>query len=49
MVQKPLPGDDPTQRKPDITQAKDILDWQPTIELDQGLDTTIEYFRQLLL
>ena len=40
----PLPTDDPTQRKPDITLAKKILNWEPKVKLSQGLDRTIEYF-----
>lgn len=48
LVDKPLPSDDPTQRQPDINYAKEALGWEPTIFLDQGLDSTIEYFRQLL-
>ena len=48
LVEKPLPSDDPAQRQPDITQAKEVLAWQPTIPLEQGLDSTIEYFRQVL-
>jgi UDP-glucuronate decarboxylase len=44
----PLPGDDPKQRQPDITLAKSELGWKPTISLDQGLDSTIDYFRKLL-
>ena len=36
------------QRRPDIAQAKDILDWQPSIELDEGLDRTIAYFRTIV-
>ncbi len=43
----PLPADDPTQRQPDITLAKDKLDWQPTVELREGLKKTIDYFRGL--
>lgn len=43
----PLPADDPTQRKPDISLAKEKLSWQPEIELDEGLAKTIEYFRSL--
>lgn len=39
-----LPKDDPTRRKPDITQAKNKLNWQPTVPLAEGLDKTIEYF-----
>jgi len=42
---KPLPSDDPLQRQPDISLAKRVLDWEPTIRLDQGLTKTIEYFR----
>lgn len=44
----PLPSDDPQQRQPDITQAKAVLNWTPTVELDQGLDNTIAYFRSTL-
>jgi UDP-glucuronate decarboxylase len=44
----PLPGDDPTQRKPDITLAKKKLNWQPSISLDDGLDKTIAYFKDLI-
>jgi UDP-glucuronate decarboxylase len=43
---KPLPADDPMQRKPDISLAKRVLDWQPTIDLDEGLGRTVEYFRE---
>lgn len=42
---KPLPSDDPTQRKPVIDLAKKELDWEPHISLDEGLEKTIEYFR----
>jgi UDP-glucuronate decarboxylase len=45
---EPLPQDDPKQRKPDITRAKDWLNWQPTIPLDQGLAETISEFKQRL-
>lgn len=41
----PLPGDDPTQRQPDISRAKSLLNWEPTIDLDSGLKETIEYFK----
>jgi UDP-glucuronate decarboxylase len=44
----PLPSDDPKQRQPDITQATSVLNWNPTVELDQGLDDTIAYFRSIL-
>ncbi|ACL03352.1 UDP-glucuronic acid decarboxylase family protein [Desulfatibacillum aliphaticivorans] len=43
-----LPADDPKQRKPDITQAKDVLGWEPKIRLEQGLLKTIAYFDNLL-
>ena len=42
----PLPGDDPLQRKPDISIAKEQLNWEPKIALSEGLDKTIEYFRK---
>ena len=48
IVHKPLPEDDPTQRCPDITQAKAVLGWTPTVELEAGLGRTIEFFRGLL-
>lgn len=41
---EPLPSDDPKQRKPDISQAKEVLDWQPTVDLNEGLKKTIEDF-----
>jgi len=41
----PLPPDDPTRRQPDIGRAKMILDWEPSVSLASGLETTIEYFR----
>ena len=44
---EPLPSDDPTQRRPDISLARDILDWEPRIELREGLEKTIAYFRRL--
>lgn len=45
IIKQGLPKDDPKQRRPDITQAKEILNWQPTIELKEGLIKTIDYFR----
>jgi len=45
IVALPLPADDPKQRKPDITLAKKVLGWEPTIALDEGLKKTIEYFK----
>ncbi len=44
----PLPSDDPTQRKPDITLAKSALDWEPSVKLEEGLLKTIDYFQNLL-
>ncbi len=48
IVHRPLPQDDPRQRRPDITQAKAVLDWSPTIALEDGLRKTIDYFEQRL-
>ena len=45
----PLPTDDPIRRQPDITRAKETLDWQPTIALADGLTRTIEYFRSVVI
>lgn len=49
IVYKPLPQDDPTQRRPDITLAKKALGWAPTIALEAGLQRTIDYFEQVLV
>lgn len=48
IVNKPLPMDDPTRRRPDITLAQEKLGWAPTIELDEGLRRTVDYFERLL-
>jgi len=48
IVYKPLPADDPKQRKPDITLAKKMLAWEPTVKVDEGLQKTIEYFSSVL-
>ena len=48
IIFEPLPGDDPRQRQPDITLAKDKLDWEPEIDLETGLKPTIEYFSRML-
>lgn len=45
---RPLPSDDPRQRRPDITLAKEVLKWEPKVELEEGLKKTIEYFDKLL-
>jgi dTDP-glucose 4,6-dehydratase len=45
IVYKPLPTDDPKQRRPDITRARTLLGWEPKVQLEEGLIKTIEYFR----
>ena len=45
IVYRPLPGDDPKRRRPDITLAKELLGWEPKVALDEGLARTVEYFR----
>ena len=49
IVFRPLPQDDPKQRRPDITRAKKLLDWSPNVPLAAGLETTIAYFRGKIL
>jgi dTDP-glucose 4,6-dehydratase len=46
IVHKPLPQDDPKQRRPDITRAQTLLNWEPKVPLAEGLKSTIEYFRR---
>ena len=48
IVEKPLPADDPTQRKPDITLAQKLMSWEPRVALAEGLDRTIPYFREII-
>ncbi len=48
LVHRPLPQDDPKQRRPDITQATDTLGWEPTVPLREGLRRTIAYFEGVL-
>src|SRR5882757_5626773 len=48
IVHRALPQDDPKQRRPDISQAQELLDWRPTVMLTEGLQRTISYFEQLL-
>jgi UDP-glucuronate decarboxylase len=48
ILRKPLPEDDPKQRKPDITRAKSILSWEPKITLNEGLVKTIDYFKNIV-
>jgi UDP-glucuronate decarboxylase len=44
----PLPADDPVRRKPDISRARDVLGWEPTVPLSEGLARTVDYFRDVL-
>jgi UDP-glucuronate decarboxylase len=48
LVRRPLPVDDPVRRRPDITKARQVLGWEPTVPLDEGLMRTIRYFERLL-
>ncbi len=48
LVFRPLPKDDPVRRKPDISKAEKVLDWHPSVPLDEGLKKTIEYFSSIL-
>lgn len=47
LIQKPLPADDPTRRRPDISLAKEVLDWEPKIKLREGLQQTIDWFKSV--
>ena len=46
LVFRPLPQDDPTRRRPDISKARDLLKWQPKVPLEEGLQMTLEYFQK---
>jgi nucleoside-diphosphate-sugar epimerase len=48
IVYRPLPTDDPKQRRPDITRARTLLGWEPRVALDDGLKKTIDYFRTVV-
>ena len=48
IIYEPLPTDDPKQRKPDITKAKEILGWEPKVERNEGLEKTLAYFKQVV-
>jgi UDP-glucuronate decarboxylase len=48
IVYRPLPQDDPTQRQPDITRAREWLGWEPKVQLSEGLERTVAYFRERL-
>jgi dTDP-glucose 4,6-dehydratase len=45
---KPLPIDDPRVRQPDIARAKEVLAWEPRVDFEEGIKTTIEYFKESL-
>jgi len=45
IVHRPLPADDPRQRRPDISVARRVLGWEPKVALEEGLERTIAYFR----
>ena len=47
LTRLPLPADDPKQRQPDITRARNTLGWQPKVTLEDGLKETIRYFRSI--
>jgi UDP-glucuronate decarboxylase len=49
LVFEPLPSDDPTRRRPDISLAKDKLDWEPKVMLREGLAKTIDWFQSIQL
>jgi nucleoside-diphosphate-sugar epimerase len=48
IVFEPLPQDDPQRRRPDITRARQLLGWEPKVELEEGLRRTVEYFRGVM-
>jgi UDP-glucuronate decarboxylase len=48
IVHRDLPADDPTRRRPDVTLAKSVLGWEPSVSFDEGLERTIEHFRSLV-
>ena len=48
IVEESLPADDPSQRKPDIGLARKLMDWEPKVQLTEGLDRTIPYFRDII-
>ena len=48
IIYQPLPQDDPVRRKPDISVAREALDWQPVVSLEEGLGKTVDYYRQYM-
>ena len=48
IINEPLPSDDPVRRKPDISRAKELLQWEPKVPFEEGLPKTVEYFKSLL-
>ena len=49
IIYKELPSDDPMKRKPDITKAREILDWNPIVKTDDGLKITIDYLKKIII
>jgi len=49
IMNMPLPGDDPKQRRPDLSLVQNNFTWKPSVELEEGLDKTIDYFRKSVL
>ena len=45
---EPLPEDDPKRRRPDITKARELLGWEPKVDLRKGLELSLEYFREAI-
>ncbi|MCS7008895.1 MAG: GDP-mannose 4,6-dehydratase, partial [Chthoniobacterales bacterium] len=48
IIYRPLPPDDPRQRRPDISLAKKVMGWEPKVTLEEGIERTIDYFRRKL-
>jgi nucleoside-diphosphate-sugar epimerase len=48
LVFEPLPEDDPKIRKPDISKAKRLLDWEPKVGIEEGIEKTVQYFKGLI-
>jgi dTDP-glucose 4,6-dehydratase len=48
IIHEPLPPDDPKQRRPDITKARQLLGWEPKTQLEEGLRLSLDYFRQAI-
>jgi nucleoside-diphosphate-sugar epimerase len=48
VIREPLPTDDPKVRRPDISRARELLDWEPKVDLRDGLGKTMDYFRTMI-